>query len=75
MLRLVQLINQVSGENIGLYQVNKGDSEMSSEDVESILQNFHNLMEEGLYDVAEELLDDNNIERVFVEQEVFVGDI
>lgn len=75
MLRLVQLINQVSGENIGLYQVNKGDSEMSSEDVESIFENFHNLIEEGLYDEAQELLDMNNIERVFVEQEVFVGDI
>lgn len=72
MSRLIQLINNNSGDFIGLYKCIKSDSEVDSADIEAILTNYHALCEEGENYEGDLLLSENGIERVFVEQEVYV---
>jgi len=72
MSRLIQLVNSSTGENVGLYRCSKGDNELDSSNIEAILSDFYYLCENDELDEADALLDKNGIERVFVEQEVFV---
>ena len=71
-MRLIQLVSDSSGEPIGLYTCSKSEEELSTENVDTIMNDFHNLNEDSEYDKADELISANGIERIYVDHEVSV---
>lgn len=72
-MRLIQLTDNNTQNSIGLYTCSKPISELSKAEVEGILQNFHDLNDEGKYDEADELIEANGIERIYIEEEIYVN--
>ena len=73
-MRLLRITDDATFETIGLYTCSKSSEELSEEQIDEMLKTFHDLNEEGKYDEASLLIQSNGIERVFIDQDVFVNE-